>query len=108
VHDDELVEPVCQAGLIGFRRVPRTLLVFSNPASTERRNMTVKLSADEGKTWPAARLLHPGPAAYSSLAVLADGRIACLYERGEKGPYEKITLARFSLAWLEGGGRKLD
>jgi sialidase-1 len=108
VLDDELVEPVCQAGFIGFRRGPRTLLVFSNPASTERRNMTVKLSADEGKTWPAARLLHPGPAAYSSLAVLADARIACLYERGEKGPYEKITLARFSLAWLEGGGGKLD
>jgi sialidase-1 len=98
--DPALLEPVCQASLI---RVPgeKNTLLFSNPASTKREKMTVRLSRDGGKTWPVSRLLHAGPAAYSCLAVLPDGRIACLYERGDKAPYEKIVLARVSKEWLE-------
>jgi sialidase-1 len=64
--------------------------------------MTVRASLDDGKTWPQARLLYSGPSAYSDLAVLADGKIACLYERGIKHPYETITLARFTSDWLIG------
>jgi sialidase-1 len=60
--------------------------------------MTVRLSPDDGKTWPASRQIYAGPAAYSSLAVLKDGSIGLLYERGERGPYERITFARFRLA----------
>jgi sialidase-1 len=47
-----------------------------------------------------ARLLHEGPSAYSSLAVLRDKTIGLLYERGETQPYERITFARFSPRWL--------
>ena len=75
-------------------------ILFSNPASLKREKMTVRLSYDDGKTWPVAKELHAGPAAYSCLAVLPDGSVACLYERGVKHPYETITLARFSLEWL--------
>lgn len=69
--------------------------------------MTVRQSNDGGKTWPLARVLHPGPAAYSCLAVLprSDGdrnlSVGCLYERGEQQAYERITFARFDLDWLE-------
>ncbi len=100
VPDEALVEPVCQASLV---QLPGKGLLFSNPAATERVRMTVRLSGDEGRTWPAARVLHEGPSAYSSLAVLRDGTIACLYERGNVNPYETITLARFNLEWLRGG-----
>jgi sialidase-1 len=62
--------------------------------------MTVRLSRDGGRTWPVARLLHEGPSAYSSLAVLRDKTIGLLYERGETQPYERITFARFSPRWL--------
>jgi len=75
-------------------------VLFSNPADTRRDNMTVRISYDGGSNWPAARSLYPGPSAYSSLAVLPDGNIGCLYERGETGPYEKLTFARFNLEWL--------
>ena len=63
--------------------------------------MTVRLSSDGGRTWPAARSLHAGPAAYSDLAALPNGELCCLYESGESQPYERLTLARFNLAWLE-------
>lgn len=75
-------------------------LLFANPASTKRDHFTVRLSDDGGATWPVARELYPGPSAYSALAVLPDKTIACLYERGDKNPYEKITFARFSIEWL--------
>ncbi|HKB02987.1 MAG TPA: sialidase family protein [Gemmataceae bacterium] len=97
VEDAALIEPVCQASLI---RLEKGTLAFSNPASTKREKMTVRLSVDDGMTWPHSRLLCDGPAAYSCLAVLPDGRLGCLYERGEKGPYERIVLARFSREWV--------
>jgi sialidase-1 len=96
-----LPEPVCQASLHRVEVDGKVRLLFANPASTTTRHrLTVRLSLDEGKTWPFARLLHEGPAAYSCLADLPDGTIACLYERGTRHASEKITLASFSLAWL--------
>lgn len=98
--DEALTEPVCQASLIRYGKKGDRLL-FSNPAAMKRVNMTVRLSEDGGRSWVAQRVLHEGPSAYSSLAELRDGAIACLYERGDKGPYETITFARFSLDWLK-------
>ena len=101
VRDETLIEPICQASI---RRIGDAVL-FSNPASTQaRENMTVRLSDDEGKSWPHARVLHPGPAAYSCLAALPDGRAACLYECGQEHAYEHLRLARFDLDWLRQSG----
>ncbi len=96
--DPTLVEPVCQASLL--RAGP--YLLFSNPANEKRgrSRLTVRLSADDGRTWPRAALLEEGPSAYSCLAALPDGSIACLYERGRKVPAETITFARFPLEWV--------
>ncbi|HEX8201130.1 MAG TPA: sialidase family protein [Isosphaeraceae bacterium] len=104
VRDPALVEPGCQASLIAHpdRRAHPDRLLFSNPAGARRERLTVRQSDDGGRTWPVARAIHPGPAAYSCLAVLADGTIACLYERGAAQPYERITLARFGPRWLAG------
>ncbi len=98
--DPALLEPVCQASLI---RLPgeKGEMLFSNPASKKRENMTVRLSRDGGKTWPASGVLYAGPSAYSCLVALPGGGAACLYERGKKGPYESIHLARFPLDWLK-------
>jgi sialidase-1 len=65
--------------------------------------MTVRLSYDECATWPVSKVLHEGPSAYSSLAPQAEGRFLCLYENGEKNPYERITLGRLTLDWLTDG-----
>jgi sialidase-1 len=75
-------------------------ILLANAASANHRvKMTVRLSLDDGKTWPVAKLLHAGPTAYSDLAVLPEGTICRLYEAGKKSPYETITLARFPLEW---------
>ena len=99
---EALIEPVCQASLISLGK---GRLLFSNPADVQRVRMTVKLSRDDGKSWPVARVIHEGPAAYSSLAPLKDGRIGLLYERGDSRAYEVITFARFDRRWLESGSK---
>jgi sialidase-1 len=101
-EDSALVEPVCQASILRYPGEGDRVL-FSNPASTKREKMTVRLSSDGGATWSAARRLHDGPSAYSCLAVLPGGDVACLYERGTRNASETITFARFSLGWLSGG-----
>jgi sialidase-1 len=103
VEDDALIEPVCQASIVRFPGKKGGLL-FANPASTKRENLTIRLSRDEGKSWQFSKVLHPGPAAYSCMTVLPDRTIGCLYERGERHPYETITFARLSLDWLTGAG----
>jgi sialidase-1 len=83
--------------------------------SRDRKNLSLKLSYDEGKTWPVNRVLDAGYSAYSDLAVGQDGTIYCLYERGREGDqgkrptgYGYLTLARFNLEWLTGGKDSLS
>jgi sialidase-1 len=106
VPDRALVEPPAQASLLRFSSAgnqDRNRLIFANPASTARERMTVRLSYDEGLTWAVSRVLHDGPSAYSSLAVLPARSIGLLFERGDRSPYERITFARFTLEWLTSG-----
>lgn len=107
--DDALIEPVCQASFIRYsaedRDGDRNRLLFSNPASRHSRTqMTMRLSYDEGQTWPVSRLVHPGSAAYSCLAALPDGRIGLLYERDS---YRRISFVAFDLRWLTEGADTL-
>lgn len=96
---DSLIEPVCQGSII---RHPSTLspdgvvLLFSNPADEKKRiRMTVRVSADRGRTWQALRELTAGPSAYSSLVSLGDAGAGCLFEQGENRPYERLRYTRF-------------
>jgi sialidase-1 len=109
--DHALVEPPAQASILRLtdvRSAGRNRLLFSNPASPRRERMTVRLSYDEGVTWPVSQVLHEGPAAYSTLVVLPDARIGVLFERGVKSPYERITFAAFTLEWLTAGKDKVQ
>lgn len=111
-HEEVLIEPPCQASLVRYTKRPEyqtNRLLFSNPASTESRmNMTVRLSYDEGKTWPLAKVIYAGPSAYSCLTVLPDMSISLLYERGNKYPYESVTFARFTLERLTDAADHLE
>jgi sialidase-1 len=107
----DLFCPVCHASLIRLPGGKRPLL-FVNPDSSAdakslwgtamltRRNVTAKLSYDDGLSWPIQRVLDDGPiSAYSDLAVLADGTILCLYERGT-GVTQAVRLLRFTEEWI--------
>ena len=89
--DTALIEPVCQGALLNCK-VQSQIIVFTNPAHTKaRKNLTLYLSRDEGKTWKEKYLLHRGPSAYSDLAQLANGDILCIFETGRLWPYSGIA-----------------
>jgi sialidase-1 len=107
-RDEALIEPICQASIIRYSWPDdggQSRILFSNPASeTAREKMTVRMSMDEGKTWPVDRLVHPDFSAYSQLVALPDGRVGLLYESAEEGErYQRIDFARFNLDWLKAG-----
>lgn len=94
-HDKTLIEPICQGTLIPVGKQ----FLFINPAGAKRENLTARLS-DDCRTWSHSKVIFAGPSAYSDAAVLPNGQVACLFERGEKHPYETISLAVFSLDWV--------
>ena len=98
VDAPQLVEPVCQGSILRLtweKDGSPGVLLFSNPASEKSRvNMTVRASFDDGSSWPVARVLNTGPAAYSCLVGLPDNAFGCLYETGEKNAYESIVFHR--------------
>jgi sialidase-1 len=86
-----LVEPRgCQASLL-FHSLNLATgngnILFSNPANaTVRSDGTLKLSEDDGRTWTKsyryARKPAPNFTGYSDIAMMPDGSIGILYERG--------------------------
>ena len=106
-REEALPDPGCMASIVlhsSEAEHGRSRLLFANPATpNSRTQLVVKLSYDEGKTWPVARTIAAGPVAYSCLAVLKDGTIGLLYETGDAHPYERLRFARFSLEWLSQG-----
>lgn len=106
VIESQLIEPRCQASMMLFnssRASAKPWVVFSNPGHPfSRRNLVVRASADDGKTWPIAKTIEPGYAAYSCLVQLDDKTIGCLYEGSKPGrPYQWIAFARFDWDWLQ-------
>ncbi|MDQ8168493.1 MAG: argininosuccinate lyase [Gemmatimonadota bacterium] len=93
--DSTLVDPANNAALI---RTPGGALLFSNTADrTARQRLTVRKSCDGGATWPVSRVLEPGAAAYSTMAVLPDGDVGVLFERGA---YAAISYVRLPASWV--------
>jgi sialidase-1 len=95
-----LPEPVCMASLLRLEtRGHGPLLLFSNPATKSgRTHMTVKVSRDEGMTWPEAmHTLYDTRrcSGYSCLTPVGDDRVGVLYE----GANEMFFL-RFPLSEL--------
>jgi len=90
--ETQLVEPRgCQGSLLFHSRNPLTgkgNILFSNPANREvRADGTLKLSEDDGRSWTRAFRYAKKPApnftGYSDIAVMPDGSVGILHERGD-------------------------
>ena len=103
VHSSDhgvLPEPVCMASLISHDlKDGRRVLFFSNPNSKyKREKMTVRMSLDQGKTWPKSILLDQKGGAYSSMAMVDDQTLGILYESSVADMvFQKIKISEFGL-----------
>lgn len=89
----------------------RLLLINCN-SRERRKNLTIHLSEDEGKTYPIKKVLNQGSSCYSSVDVLPDGTIVTF---GEETPTQAsgldrydLVFRRFNLAWLTDGKQIYD
>lgn len=59
--------------------------------------MAVRLSPDDGATWPHKLMVYEGSAAYSDIVDLGDGRVGVLFERDGYGSvtFSPIPLSAF-------------
>ncbi|MCI9889935.1 exo-alpha-sialidase [Micrococcales bacterium 31B] len=104
--DTTLVDPVNNASIT--RLFPNAAqgsadakkLLFTNtavPVGSPRADVTARVSCDDGKTWPVARLIHAGQSQYSTATRLNDGFIGVYYE---VTAVNDSRFARFDDAWL--------
>lgn len=82
VNATGLVDPVCQGSLLATTVNNQHTLFFSNPSSITRTNMTIKMSTDNGVTWPKASSIYIGNSGYSDMVMLEANEIGILYEAG--------------------------
>ena len=86
--DAQLPDPACQGSLltIGTKK-GKAILAFSNEAAVSRRDsLTLRISFDEGLTWPQQYLIDADPSikantAYSDIVLLKKNTIGILYEK---------------------------
>lgn len=117
-QEESLPDPVCAASLLGL---PDGRMLFSNCAYGDepalerirageevqwsrdaRRNLTVRISEDDGATWSTGILLAE-KGGYSDLALSSDGKtVFCFYERGWIGGNcifnQNLSLTAFPLS----------
>ena len=67
--------------------------------------MTVRLSYDECRSWPVAKVVYAGSSAYSDLGRNQAGEILLAFE---KDGYSQISLIRVNLEWLTDGGDQVE
>jgi sialidase-1 len=89
--DDNLPDPVCEGSILSLgQNEGRFILAFCNAASTGKRdNLTLRISYNEGETWPMAFPVDKSPdprnsddyAAYSDIVNVSASEIGILYER---------------------------
>lgn len=96
-----LPEPVCMASLFRHEFLGKygmeSLLLFSNPNSKQyRQNMTLKISLDDGNSWPESKWIHldEGPSrGYSCLTAIDNHSIGILYESSQADlVFQRITI----------------
>jgi sialidase-1 len=99
-----LIEPVCMASLhkhqYSINGIKKEILLFSNPNSKyQRSNLTIKMSFDQGATWPQDSwvLLDEGKGrGYSCITSIDEKTIGIVYE-GSRADliFQKIDLSDY-------------
>lgn len=109
----DLPDPCSQGSMVRYSFEPSRILFLNSADTKSRRHLTIRMSLDEGTSWPVARAIPGGlvrepvvVGGYSSLAVGPDGEILALIEQNEdvdrKDSPRSLRFHSFGLDWLEG------
>ncbi len=76
-----------------------SLLLHSVPNSMERRNVSIFVSRDNGRTWPYSKSICAYESVYSSMTVLPDGTLGVYFEENPEVEFD-MYFVNFSADWL--------
>lgn len=93
---EEICTNACDGDII---RYDDQTILHSLPNDMKRRNVSIFVSKDEGKTWPYVKSICPYNSIYSSMTILPDGTIGAYIEENPDGPCE-MWFMNFSMDWL--------
>ncbi len=122
---NNLLDPKVAGSLVRYNmNAPDRLMFLNSDSTVDRRHMKVRISYDDGITWPRERWLYvgtppdnhanvtaavdAGKGGYSSMIKTNDFHIAALVEMNEGievgGPdYQSIDFHKFNLDWITNG-----
>lgn len=90
---EDLPHCICQITAIGFEYEGKFMIACINASDTKKRiNGKIKISLDNGKTFPYSHTIAEGEFVYSSAVYLGNGEIAILYEDSTKHEDIKFTI----------------
>ena len=90
---ENLPHCICQITAIGFEYEGKYTIACINASDTKKRvNGKLKISLDEGKTFPYSYTITEGEFVYSSAVYLGNGQIAVVYEDSTKHEDIKFTV----------------
>lgn len=115
-----LPDPKCEGSILRYNVDDPNRIIFLNPNGTSQRcNMTVRISYDDGETWPISRALYNSGncnyttstvvyGGYSSMVKTSDYCIGALIEYNENvhdsaNSNKSIEFNKFNLAWILNG-----
>ncbi|MEH6305805.1 sialidase family protein [Olivibacter sp. CPCC 100613] len=115
-----LPDPKCEGSILRYNVDDPNRIIFLNPNGTGQRcNMTVRISYDDGESWPISRALYSGSncnytestvvyGGYSSMVKTSDYCIGALIEYNENvhdsaNSNKSIEFNKFNLAWILNG-----
>ncbi len=117
--DNALTDPKCEGSMLRYNTDAPARIYFLNPNDDNQRcNMTVRISYDEGKTWPRSRPIYNyntcdypsltvGKGGYSSMVKTGDYCVGALIEINEDlhtdGSHKSIEFHKFNLPWILNG-----
>ena len=90
----DLQDPGCNASLVNYDE----LLLFTNVFDSKyRKNLSLSISKDQGRTWAKNQTIYKGESAYSSMTKLKNGDVGVFFE---KDNYTKNVFVRIPKSWL--------
>ena len=79
--EESIIDPGCNGSLIRYSRGEKNLLLLTNINNKkERKEIVLRYSTDEGKSWSNPKIIYNGEAAYSSMTVMENGNLGLFFE----------------------------
>ncbi len=91
----------CNADILYYNK---HVLLHSYVNNGSRKNLTVKASFDNGKTWGNGIVICAPSSCYSTMDITKDGNVGILYEDASCSTGFALTYASFPIDWIVPGG----